>query len=210
MNTILNHALFCSIFLAIGCTSLAKPSKGQASSEVPQVKIGPSNHTPTQIFIVRHGEKPVEGPELTERGQQRAHALPGWFTEHAAILEVGVPTAVFASGPDHVGGSVRSIQTCQPFADKFNVHLDSEFSKEQFQEVAARVRSDDSLQGKSLLFCWEHKKIPFLARAFGATQAPASWPDDVFDRVWVLTFKDGVLSSFQNLPQHLLPGDSEK
>ena len=37
---------------------------------------------------------------------------------------------------------------------------------------------------------------------------PPDWKGSVFDRVWVLTYTSGVVSSFQNLPQKLLYGDS--
>ena len=40
--------------------------------------------------------------------------------------------------------------------------------------------------------------------------SPAKQKDEVFDRVWVLTWDARGKVAFQNLPQRLLPGDSKK
>jgi hypothetical protein len=59
-----------------------------------------------------------------------------------------------------------------------------------------------------VLICWQHGEIPALAQALGVDSAPEEWSDDVFDRVWAIDFEGGEVSKFQDLPQHVLPGDS--
>jgi len=61
--------------------------------------------------------------------------------------------------------------------------------------------------GKTVLICWHHGNIPALARALGIKDAPTPWPEMQFDRVWRITFADGV-AALTDLPQRLLPGDS--
>jgi hypothetical protein len=58
-----------------------------------------------------------------------------------------------------------------------------------------------------VLICWDHEYIPRLAAALGIFPQPSAWPADVFDRVWIITYKDG-LASLVNMPQRLLFGDS--
>jgi hypothetical protein len=72
-----------------------------------------------------------------------------------------------------------------------------------------RVLVDPQYAGKVVLIAWHHGKIPELARALGAIDAPDKWNAKVFDRVWELTYADGA-ATFQDLPQEALPGDSDK
>ena len=167
----------------------------------------PSSSTAV-VYIVRHGEKPDSGPDLNEQGKLRASLLPTWFANHPEDVTHGLPVAVFAAAPASPGGSVRSIKTCAPYASQQHVPLNSSFVKDQYDAAARLILSAPSSRDKSVLVCWEHKMIPYLAHVLGATTAPDTWPDDTFDRVWMLTFHDGKFVSFQNLPQQLLPDDS--
>ena len=51
--------------------------------------------------------------------------------------------------------------------------------------------------------------IPSIVQSFGYNDAPSKWNKEVFDRLWVLHFKGNQVSSFEDLPQDLLPGDSK-
>ena len=185
------------------CTS---PGKGRKHDDVKPVT---GSFSPAQVFIVRHGEKPATGPDLNDRGRERARALPSWFAANSGTVSNGLPVAVYAAAPPHEGGSLRSIQTCQPFADQNRIAVVADFRKDQAEAAVQQLMSDPSIAGKSVLFCWEHNMIPSLATALGALHAPNSWPDEVFDRVWVLDYTDGKVTSLRDLPQHLLPGDAD-
>ena len=63
---------------------------------------------------------------------------------------------------------------------------------------------------KTILISWRHSTIPDLAKTLGATSAPAKWEDNVYDRVWQLSFDDNGKVAFLNRPQRLLPGDADK
>ena len=39
---------------------------------------------------------------------------------------------------------------------------------------------------------------------------PSAWAGNAFDRTWILDLSKGKIVSFRNLPQHLMPGDSDK
>jgi hypothetical protein len=53
-----------------------------------------------------------------------------------------------------------------------------------------------------------HEHLPGLAAALGVHPEPPKWKASVFDRVWVLTPKNGT-TQMEDLPQRLLPGDSK-
>ena len=73
--------------------------------------------------------------------------------------------------------------------------------------MAKKVLNDPAYDGKTVVICWVHDYLPQLAEALGVKPKPAPWKNNVFDRVWVITYcgKEGVLS---DLPQKLLPGDA--
>jgi hypothetical protein len=48
-----------------------------------------------------------------------------------------------------------------------------------------------------------------MVRAFGWTAGPNHWDDAVFDRLWLLDFDHGKPVRLRDLPQRLLPGDSQ-
>ena len=166
--------------------------------------------TTSTVYIVRHGEKPDSGPDLNDTGRQRAELLPTWFSKNPTEVTHGLPVAAFASGPSSDGGSLRSIQTCTPFASSQGIGVDSSYTKKDFADAAVEILTLPAASGKAVLVCWEHKMIPYLAAAMGAKDAPDSWDGDVFDRVWKIEFENGRVASFEDLPQRLLPGDSDR
>jgi broad specificity phosphatase PhoE len=177
---------------------------------------GPAVHaSPAQVIIIRHGEKPASGPDLNERGHQRALALVGFFTTNPKMMQHGRPAQIFAMQPKNAYdtskdiGSMRAIETVQPLADYLHMPIDADYITDDYKLMADKIMKDSKLDGKMVLICWEHKAIPPMADYFGATQAPNHWDKDVFDRAWVINFDSkGKVTSFEDLPQDLLPGDS--
>ena len=62
-----------------------------------------------------------------------------------------------------------------------------------------------------VLIAWQHEDIPAIVNAIvgNATTCPQKWPGARFDMVWVLDAKAGGGFSFGQVPQMLLPGDSD-
>ena len=80
-------------------------------------------------------------------------------------------------------------------------------------DIGALVRvimDSPAYRGKTVLVCWEHKKIPEMLLAFGWPQGPKRWDDKVFDRLWILDFDRGRPVRFRDLPEKLLPEDSDQ
>ena len=165
---------------------------------------------PAQVIIIRHAEKPDTGPDLNDRGYQRADALVGFFENDPAATRYGTPAAIYAMAPKGDGGSLRAIETVTPLAKNLGLKVDADYKKDQLSQVVRDIMGNPKYAGKMVLVCWEHKVIPSLAQAFGWTSAPDSWAGAVFDRAWVLDFAGDKVTAFRDVPEHVLPGDSSK
>ena len=161
---------------------------------------------PAQIVILRHAEKPSVGSELSPRGFERAKALVDFIRTQPLINEFGPVEIIYAAAPPKVGGSVRAIQTVTPYADFAQVTVQHQFDKNTVDALVRNIAQNKSYLGKTVLICYEHTVIPDIVTGFGLKNAPA-WGDSVFDRVWILRFDHGI-TVFQDIPEHLLPGDS--
>jgi broad specificity phosphatase PhoE len=163
---------------------------------------------PAQVLLIRHAEKPDDGgSDLSARGWQRAEVLPKLFSR-AAFTQFGLPVALYAMKPTDDGKSIRAVQTLKYVAQSLDLPIDQDYDKEEVQPLVDEIMSDDAYEHKTVLICWEHKILEDIARAFGIANAP-TWPDEQFDRVWVINFADDGSTSFKDLPENLLPGDSQ-
>ena len=165
---------------------------------------------PAQVVILRHGEKPETGNELNERGWQRANALVGFFQSDPVMTRFGLPTAIYAMAPKDEGGSVRPIQTVTPLADVLKLAIHKDYKRDELAALVKEIMGKPGYAGRTVLVCWEHKVIPELVRDFGWSSGPVNWDGAVFDRAWVLRFDGDRVVGFQDLPQRLLPGDSDR
>lgn len=155
---------------------------------------------PEQVIIIRHGEKPEQGEDLTQKGRERAAALAPFFMEGNQT-----PVAIYARSPSDDHHSRRSIETVTPLAHEMKLTvktIQQDGSAAMVQEILSKPEYD----GKVVLICWSHKAIPNLATALGVANPP-TWHGHVFDRLWVIKFNDGK-TTLQSLPQRLLYGDS--
>lgn len=181
------------------------------------------------IYIIRHGEKPGE-PEskhsyravdfhgnhdehsLLPRGWQRSGALAALFDPHQGPLRPGlrVPRKLVSPsyGDKNANTRHRTHQTISVIADRLGIPITADFAKGQEPELAAELTES----GGPVLVCWDHARIPDLALALPlapGTVIPKAWPDDRFDLIWSFTRAASREYSFAQLPQLLLPGDSD-
>jgi hypothetical protein len=174
---------------------------------------------PAQVILIRHAEKPEYGNQLSERGFRRAEALVRFFLNEAAVTRYGAPAAIYAAAPKHEDSSIRSIQTVQPLAGALGQEPIVKFTRGQARKLAADIMENPAYDGRMVLVCWQHGNIYDialeLAQYNGSPQSalaalPGEWPDGVYDRVWLLDFNRGELTDFSDIPQNLLPGDSDR
>jgi hypothetical protein len=164
---------------------------------------------PAEILLLRHAEKPEQGPHLSEKGWERAKALPALFAR-PELRRYGAPAALFAMAARHEGGSVRAIETLKYVSEGLHLPLDTRFTRDEVGPLVDAILHDRSLDGKLVVVCWEHEVLTEIAEELGVKDAP-DYPGKKFDRAWLLTFgEEGRRPELTDLPEHLLPGDDER
>jgi hypothetical protein len=168
-----------------------------------------ANAEPAQVIIIRHAEKPDEGNELSLRGKERAAALVPYFLGTDDVLQFKAPAAIYAQAPKKATSSIRSLETVQPLATALNLTVNQTFARDEYKNMVQEIMHNKDYDGRMVLICWEHKVIPEMAAEFGAEHAPKTWRGRDFDRTWVITFRPDKKPEFDDVPQHLIYGDSE-
>ena len=158
-----------------------------------------------RIVIIRHGEKPEEGDNLSCAGLNRALALP-------AVLNRLMPTPpnltfVPVIGTDDTDTTrVRMLQTAMPYAVQQNLTINSDFMVENTKAFAKQLRQ---LRG-TVLVVWEHNNIVDIAEKLGI-KGLQDWPDADFDSIWTISFSGGGAKGKAKRPvlaksrQHIRP-----
>ena len=140
------------------------------------------------ILVIRHGEKPDKGPELTAAGKARAQNYVKYFqnfTMDGQPLKLDYLFAAADSKASH-----RARETIEPTSQSLGLPIDSQFADLQFQKLADEILATP--HGKNILICWHHGEIPKLVQALGADPKllfpkKGEWPDDVYN--WVIQLR---------------------
>ena len=164
---------------------------------------------PAQVLIIRHGEKPPEktAVNLSLKGRERAMALVPFLTQTPALLGHGLPVALFATRIAPDDPSHRPQETITPLSQHLKLPIQAQHINREYARLAGEILADPAFRGKTVLICWDHRYIPQLSAALGVRPEPPKWPGQVFDRVFIITFKGGQ-ATLVNMPQRLLFGDS--
>ena len=137
-----------------------------------------------KIVIIRHGEKPDDGDNLTCAGMDRALKLPAvLYNKFKTPNHTYVPSLDCGKSTNHS----RMFQTVTPFAAKYNLKINSEFDEKDVTGAAGNVLKKKG----TVLMVWEHSNIPPLAKALGIAE-PKAWGKTDFDSIWIITFADGA------------------
>lgn len=167
--------------------------------------------TPAQILLLRHAEKPPRGPHLSDRGWERARALPQLFVR-PEFREFGEPAALFAMAPDRSGepsadgASVRAIETLQYASASLGLPIHTEYTKKNYAIMMRKILAEPAYDEKLVVICWEHDALSDLAAELEIEPVP-HYPGAKFDRAWLATLHDDGGSDLVDLPERLLPGD---
>ena len=165
-----------------------------------------TNQLPATILIIRHAEKLTDGQlDLSPTGFKRASLLPDLFLSAGDRQDLPTPQVLFATHQSK--HSNRPVETVTPLATALHLSIDSTILNEDYATLASTLLGG-KYAGKVVLVSWHHGNIPQLATALGAQPPYTPWPDTQFDRIWRIDYKDGK-ATLKDVPQHLLPGDSE-
>lgn len=164
---------------------------------------------PSQIILLRHAEKMDQSNSLTTKGKERAAALAPYLTETNTFLTYGLPVAIYAMAAPSGESSMRAIETMTPLATRLKLTLIDSFDRDSYKKMVEDIKKNPAYHGKNIVICWDSALIPDIARAFAALQTPSRWTNEIYDRVWLITFSAGGKAAFQNIPQRLLFGDTQ-
>jgi hypothetical protein len=139
--------------------------------------------TSLRVVIIRHGEKPANGDNLSCQGLNRALALPPVLD---SVLGVPNYTYVPTIQTGKSTSSVRMFQTVTPFAVQYNLTINSKYAETDTVKVAADVIKKTGV----VLMVWEHHNIPGIARNLGV-KGNLSWSGTDFDSIWIIDFATG-------------------
>lgn len=136
---------------------------------------------PLRVVIIRHGEKPDSGFNLSCKGFNRSLALPKMFTSLFGVPDYTyVPTVMTG----RTTNSVRMYQTVVPFAVKYGLLINSKFLESDSINIA-----NDILEKKgTVLIVWNSKNIPSIVRSLGIKDKNLKWEATDFGSIWILDF----------------------
>jgi hypothetical protein len=130
--------------------------------------------------------------------------LPNLLVPAGVRPDLPTPQFIFAT---HLSKhSNRPVETVTPLATALHLTIDNTILNDDYAALASILLSG-KYAGKVVLVSWHHGNIPQLATTLGTQPPYTSWPDTQFDRIWHIDYKDGK-ATLRDLPQHLLPGDS--
>ncbi len=136
-----------------------------------------------KIVIIRHGEKPENGDNLSCQGESRALQLPAVLYQKFNKPDYTyVPSLELDKSTKHA----RMFQTVTPFAIKYNLTVNSKYDEKDYSTIAKKVLEKTG----TVLMVWEHSAIPPLAGELGVNNPPA-WGGKDFDSIWVITYPNG-------------------
>lgn len=136
-----------------------------------------------KVLIIRHGEKPKNGENLTCQGENRARQIPAVLEKKFGKMDyLYVPTVV---GRGDKTLHSRMFQTATPTAIRNGLEINSQFSAADAGPVAQSVLKKKG----TVLLVWNHKAIAKLAQSLGVTTA--AWQDADYDRILVIRYPKG-------------------
>ena len=135
------------------------------------------------VLVIRHGEKPSFGDNLTCQGENRARQLPALLSKkYGKIERIYVPSLVSSENKTLHS---RMFQTATPTAIRYGLQINSQFSSSEPDQVALSLMS----QRGTVLVVWNHSAIPKLVKSLGIVMP--LWKDDDFDSILVISFPNG-------------------
>jgi hypothetical protein len=166
---------------------------------------------PARVLIIRHAEKSTDvlSVHLNEDGKKRAGMLPKLFEKSDDRPEPFPKPDVILAASD-TKNSHRPSETVAPLAKALGLTVDSVLASDDPDGAAKHLFSTPKYSGKVILVSWRHTRLSDLARKLGAADAPKEWKDEVFDRVWDLTFDEQGKVTFRDRPMQLMPGDAKR
>jgi hypothetical protein len=136
-----------------------------------------------RVIIIRHGEKPDNGDNLSCQGLNRSLQLPEVLHQ-----KFGMPDFIFVPSINtgKKTSTARMYQTVVPFAVKYNMTINTKYDVDDTKGLAKDVLG----RSGTVLLVWEHDHIDNIAKELGV-QNVSKWPGSDFDSIWIIDFQNG-------------------
>lgn len=170
--------------------AVCEPSRasGSAGSGPQPADAGCAGLRDAVVLIIRHAEKPATGPDLTDKGRQRAGAYAAYFKTLAIDSKPLKPDYLVAAADS--SASERPRLTLEPLCKALGRTIDLRFKAKEDRELAEDLRATP--HGQCILICWHHGKIPDLTKELGADPAKllpnGKWPEQEYGWILVLHY----------------------
>jgi phosphohistidine phosphatase SixA len=150
------------------------------------------------ILLLRHGEEPAIQPnlDLSGDGQKRAERLAKFIPK-----EFGKPGSIFVASPS--SSSARCYLTMRPLAAALKATVEASFKGEDYAPLAFKLLGDPALRNELVVVCWTHNELPSLAAYLNVSRKdfPTRWPDEDYDSLFVLSYKNGTRPTVKTMTQ---------
>lgn len=172
-----------------------------------EIHTGPKSAT---VLIIRHAEKPAEVSDgLGPEGINRSEDYEDYFPSRLVLGKAIKPEVIFAA--QKTESNNRPFLTVKLLADKLGLTIDDRFTDQRVEDLADDLRSG-KYDGKTILICWHHGKIPKLLRQFAVDPdsllGSQDWPDTVFGWLVMLEFNaEGSVKTSIVVNEKLEPDD---
>ena len=169
-----------------------------------------SGAPPAQIILLRHGEKPddADAEHLSARGKERALALVSLLGRGAPLTHNAPVAALYATRITKHNRSQRTGETLAPLSKDLALPVNMAYDSDNYSLLVRSVLNNPAYSGKTVIVCWTHHDIAQLAAAFGVRPGPDHWKEKTFDRLWIITYREGRVE-LRDAPQRLLKGDAK-
>jgi len=163
---------------------------------------------PSRVIFVR-GAEPIEhGLGLSLKGKERAEAFVPFFLGREFLQDFGPPATIIAHRPSQKEPSRSYIDAVTPLANALGIKVDTQFGHTEYEAMVNYVRDFEDFDGKTILISWDNDDLALMVALFGVKPKPLPWPEQAYDRLWIIDFQQQGKARFKNLPQRLLYGDS--
>lgn len=155
------------------------------------------------LLLIRHADKPDTGDGLSPAGEARAGAYVAYFENFQFDSKPVKIEAIFAAADSR--SSQRPRRTVEPLAHALGLPVNASIRDDDHSALVNLLHARH--EGKNILVCWHHGKMPDLLHELGAnpdTLLPeGKWPSDTYNWVIVLRYgADGRLKDARRIEEN--------
>ena len=134
------------------------------------------------ITVIRHAEKPKNGPHLSNEGVHHAKKLPEYFKKNHFKFRVIIAMK------QHADNSNRPFETVEYVAKEQELKIINKYERDDIKNLVIDLKEMCNHQyfGDDILICWEHNRIVDIIREL--TGITIVWQDDDYSSVYHIDY----------------------